>query len=89
MKPDFADLTFTINGSQFNYGNFINALIAFVSVAAAIYFFVILPLNKMKERGSDPDAEPAVKDCDFCLSEIPYKATRCPSCTSELGPATV
>jgi large conductance mechanosensitive channel len=86
-KPDFSSLSFSINGSQFNYGNFINALIAFISVAAAIYFFVILPLQRMKERGADE--EPAVKDCPYCLSEIPYKATRCKACTAELdeGPA--
>jgi large conductance mechanosensitive channel len=88
-KPDFSSLSFSINGSQFNYGNFINALIAFVSVAAAIYFFVILPLQKMKERGADGE-EPTVKDCPYCISEIPTKAVRCKFCTAELdqGSAT-
>lgn len=86
-KPDFSSLSFSINGSQFNYGNFINALIAFISVAAAIYFFVILPLQKMKERGAED--EPTVKDCPYCLSEIPYKATRCKACTAELDPGSV
>lgn len=49
-KPDFSNLTFTINGSVFRYGNFINALIAFVSVAAAIFFFVVKPMNHLKDR---------------------------------------
>lgn len=82
-EPDFSALSFSINGSQFNYGNFFNALIAFISVAAAIYFFVILPLQRMKERGEGE--EPTVKDCPHCLSEIPYGATRCKACTAELA----
>ncbi len=82
-EPDFSALSFTINGSQFNYGNFLNALISFLTVATAIYFFVVLPLNKLKERG-EAGKEPTVKDCPFCLSEIPYKATRCKACTTEL-----
>lgn len=83
-KPDFSDLTFTINGSVFKYGSFLNALIAFLSVAAAIFFFVVKPVNVMTERvkrGEDPD----VKDCPECLSEIPYAAKRCAHCTSELA----
>jgi large conductance mechanosensitive channel len=84
-EPDFSALSFTINGSEFGYGNFINALIAFVSVAAAIYFFVVVPLRKMKERGEDPDSEPAVKDCPQCLSEIPFQASRCRYCTAKIA----
>ena len=84
-EPDFSALSFTIHGSQFNYGNFLNALIAFISVAAAIYFFVVMPLRKMKERGADPGEDPAVKDCPYCLSEIPFKASRCRDCTAELA----
>ena len=54
-KPDFSDLTFTINGSVFRYGNFINALIAFVSIAAAVFFFVVKPINAInRARGVDP-----------------------------------
>lgn len=83
-KPDFSELTFTINGSVFKYGSFLNALIAFLSVAAAIFFFVIKPMNLLSERvkrGEDPD----VKDCPECLSEIPFAARRCAHCTSELA----
>ncbi|MGK2878411.1 MAG: large conductance mechanosensitive channel protein MscL [Solirubrobacterales bacterium] len=83
-KPSFADLAFTINGSEFGYGLFINALITFLSVAAAVFFFVVKPMNVWTERarrGEDPD----VKDCPECLSEIPFAATRCAHCTSQLA----
>ncbi len=80
-KPDFSDLTFTINGSQFRYGSFLNALIAFISIAAAVYYFVVLPLEKLKERTSDPE-DSGIKECPECLSEIPLAAKRCAYCTS-------
>lgn len=86
-KPNFGDLVFTINGSEFHYGLFINALITFASVAAAIFFFVVKPMNVWTERakrGDDPD----VKECPECLSEIPYAARRCAHCTSELATAS-
>jgi large conductance mechanosensitive channel len=82
-KTQFGALVFTVNGSEFGYGNFINALITFLSVAAAIFFFVVKPMNLWTERakrGEDPD----VKDCPECLSEIPYAATRCAHCTTQL-----
>ncbi len=83
-KPDFSNLAFTINGSRFTYGNFINALITFISVAGAVYFFVIVPLEKAQSlRGGDPDL--ATRDCPECLSEIPAKARRCAHCTSPLA----
>ncbi len=78
-EPDFSGLTFTINDSVFRYGNFINALITFLSIAAAVYFFVIVPLEKMKERRGE--TEPGIKECPECLSEIPQGATRCMYCT--------
>lgn len=83
-KPDFSGLTFTINGSVFRYGSFINALITFLSVAAAIFFFVVKPMNVWSERAKR-GADPEVKDCPECLSEIPYGARRCAHCTSELS----
>lgn len=82
-QPDFSELNFTINDSQFNYGNFINAVFAFVTIAAAIYFFVVLPMNKLEERrrrGQDPDT----RQCPECLSDIPAEARRCAFCTTEL-----
>jgi large conductance mechanosensitive channel len=83
-KPDFSGLSFTINESAFRYGSFLNALITFLSVAAAIFFFVVKPMNVWTERakrGEDPD----VKECPECLSEIPHAATRCAFCTSQLS----
>jgi large conductance mechanosensitive channel len=83
-EPDFSYLKFTINGSTFMYGDFINAVIAFVLVAAAIYYVVVLPMNKLAERRAKGQ-DPTTKDCPACLSEIPHGASRCPFCTSELG----
>lgn len=83
-EPDFGALSFTLNDSQFSYGNFLNALFAFISVAAAIYFFVVVPMNKMAERRGDEDA--TARDCPECLSVIPAAATRCPQCTAQITP---
>ena len=83
-KPDFAGLYFTVNGSKFLYGAFINAVISFVIIAAAIYFVVVVPLNKLAERkarGQAP-ADPTVKQCPECLSDIPVNAKRCAFCAS-------
>ena len=81
-KPDFSNLFFTINGSQFLYGDFLDALITFISVAAAVFFFVVKPLNAIasaRARGQgDPD--PTTKQCTECLSDIPVAATRCAFC---------
>ena len=87
-KPAFADLSFTINGSSFHYGLFINALITFLSVAAAIFFFVIKPLNAMAARraAGRPDPESDTRACTECLSEIPKAARRCAFCTAEQQP---
>ena len=85
-KPDFSALSFTINNSEFTYGNFINALIAFLSVAVAVYFFVVAPMNAFKEHLKDEE-EATHRDCPECLSEIPVEARRCAHCTSEVAPA--
>lgn len=81
-EPDFSALTFTINGSVFTYGNFINALVAFISVSAAIYFFVVVPINRLNR-----DDEVTTRECPECLSEIPVKASRCAHCTAQVTPA--
>ncbi|MGK2932015.1 MAG: large conductance mechanosensitive channel protein MscL, partial [Solirubrobacterales bacterium] len=85
-EPDFSALSFTIRGSEFTYGNFLNALLAFLSVAAAVYFFVVAPMNAYKEHAAE-DEEATHKDCPECLSEIPVDATRCAHCTTQLSPA--
>ena len=66
-----------------NYGVFINTLISFIVIAFAI-FIVIRNMNKLKKKEEAPPAEPTTKDCPYCLTSIPIKATRCPHCTSKL-----
>jgi large conductance mechanosensitive channel len=84
-KPDFSSLSFTINGSVFRYGNFINALVAFVLVAIVLFFVVVRPVNAMRARRESPD--PTTRECPECLSEIPLEAHRCAFCTTELSAA--
>ena len=81
QKPDFSGLYFTINNSRFMYGNFINALISFLIVSSAVYFFVVVPVNTLAARTrSGSPAEPPSKKCRECLSEIPKDAKRCAFC---------
>ncbi|HEX4664762.1 MAG TPA: large conductance mechanosensitive channel protein MscL, partial [Terriglobales bacterium] len=78
-KPDFSGLSVTVNGSKIMYGTFLNAFISFLTIAAAIYFFIVAPLNAYTERrrrGEAP-ADPTTKKCPECLSEIPIAAHRC------------
>src|ERR671924_382469 len=87
-KPDFSGLTFTIPKSRFLYGDFINALITFVSIAAAVFFFVVKPVNMlMARRKTEPPVDETVRQCPECLSEIPSAARRCAFCTAEVAPA--
>lgn len=80
---DFSALQFTINHSTFKYGHFINAVISFVSVAAAIFFLVVKPLNHLAARRTkEAPADPTTKLCTECLSTIPLEARRCMCCTS-------
>ena len=82
-KPDFSNLTFTINHSKFLYGDFINAVLAFVIIGAVIYFFVVVPYQAMVARSrKEAPADPTTKKCTECLSEIPIDARRCAFCTS-------
>jgi len=69
-----------------NYGMFINTVISFLIVAFAV-FFVIRSINRLKRTEEAPAAEPETKECPYCLSSVPTKATRCPHCTSELAAA--
>jgi large conductance mechanosensitive channel len=84
-QPDFSRLTFEVNGSTFKYGHFLNALIAFVIVALAVFFFVVKPTNALmtlSQRRESPD--PSTRKCPECRSEIPIDARRCAFCTSEV-----
>jgi large conductance mechanosensitive channel len=83
-EPEFGALSFTINGSEFLYGNFINALITFLSVAAAVYFFMVVPYERYKaHRGITSETRP----CPECTTEISVDAKRCPSCTAPVSAA--
>jgi large conductance mechanosensitive channel len=82
-KPDFSALYFTVNKSHFRYGLFINALIAFLILAAVVYFFVVVPVNRLMERFKPaPDEPTPTKDCPECLSSIPVAARKCAYCAS-------
>ena len=82
-KHDFSALSFTINGSQFRYGDFLNYLISFVSIAAAVFFFVVKPVNAlMARRKTQPDVDSETRPCPECLSDIPSRARKCAFCGS-------
>jgi large conductance mechanosensitive channel len=80
---DFSNLSFTINNTRFAYGDFINYVIAFLTAAVAMFFFVITPINRL--MALQADEEPKTKECPECTSAIPLRARRCPLCTSQLA----
>src|SRR5437899_2658696 len=88
-KPDFSKWIATINGSQIKYGDFLNALVSFLLVAAAVYFFMVAPMNAWKARAArnTVPADPTSKKCPECLSESPVAAKRCAFCTSVVAAA--
>jgi large conductance mechanosensitive channel len=86
-KPDFSALVFTVNGTPFLIGDFLNAVISFLLIAAAVYYAIIVPVNAInarRNRGQAP-ADPTTKKCPECLSEIPVAARRCAFCTSAMA----
>lgn len=88
-KPDFSAIHFTVNGTPFPVGDFINALVEFLSVASAIYFFVVAPVNAVMARARRGQAppDPTTRQCPECLSSIPIQARRCAFCTSTISVA--
>jgi large conductance mechanosensitive channel len=81
-KPDFSYLVLEINGGKITYGNFLNQLISFLLIAASVYFFFVLPINKLMARFFPAKAEPPkTRPCPQCLSDIPLDAKRCSHCT--------
>ena len=85
-QPDFSTISFTINNSKFLIGDFINSLLSFLVIAAVVYYFVVLPVNRLMARFK-PTVAPApetTRDCPFCTSKVSKAATRCPFCTSQL-----
>ena len=85
--PDFSTLAFTAGEATVKYGLFLNALISFILVAGAIFFFVVKPMNALAARRAarEPGEAPTTKPCPFCATDIPMGATRCPHCTSQLS----
>ena len=86
-KPDFSALVLNVNGSAIKYGLFLNALISFLMIAGAVYFFMVAPINAWNERRQRglPPADPTTKACPECVSTIPIAARRCPQCTAVLA----
>ncbi len=86
--PDFSAWVVTINGSKFLIGHFINALLSFLVIAAVVYFFVVLPVQRLMDRFKPaPAAAPeTMRDCPYCLSKIPKAAKRCAYCTADVKP---
>jgi large conductance mechanosensitive channel len=83
---DFSSLTFTVNNSVFRYGAFLNALLAFVIIAAVLFYLVVVPANALVQRARrEPTPDPTTKKCPECLSEIPIDARRCAFCTTQLS----
>ncbi|MEO6867280.1 MAG: large conductance mechanosensitive channel protein MscL [Gaiellales bacterium] len=85
-KPDFSALSFTLNDSVIRWGAFLTVALNFVLTMAAIFFFLVKPINALTARRSPRDAEPVSRECNHCLATVPAKATRCQFCTSELTP---
>ena len=84
-KPDFKSLILTINGSHIQYGTFLTAVIAFILIAAGVYFFFVVPYNRMQARRAKP-TESNTRACPECLSIIPKPAKRCSFCTAAVEP---
>ena len=84
-QPDFANMVFIVNGSRFFYGSFINVALSFVIIAAVVYYFVVVPANRVTTL-AERNAETTERPCPECLSDIPVKATRCKFCTAAVEP---
>jgi large conductance mechanosensitive channel len=83
--PDFSGLYFTINGSKFLYGDFLNSLVSFLIIATVVYFFVVVPINKLSAKlHKGPPQDAVTKKCPECMSEIPIGAKRCAYCTCKV-----
>jgi large conductance mechanosensitive channel len=87
-SKNLGSATFDGAGTKWPYGLFITAVIAFLIIAAAVYFLVVVPITKLQDRyATEPDVATPTRDCPYCLSAVPMAATRCPFCTSEIGAA--
>jgi len=86
-KPDFSAIQFTVNGSRFMLGDFINAMISFLLIGTTVYYFVVVPVNALvaRTKKEPPPPDPTTKKCPECMSEIAIGAKRCAFCTSQLS----
>lgn len=85
-KPSFNQYYWVINGSQIRIGSFLTALVSFLVISAVVFFLIVKPINwLMSRRKTELPADPAVRDCPYCISSIPVTATRCPFCTSDVS----
>jgi large conductance mechanosensitive channel len=84
-QPNFAEYSFTVNGSQFKYGDFLNHLLTFLIIAAVVYWLIVLPMNRLISLFDKHEAA-TTRQCPECLSDIPLEARRCAHCTAELVP---
>lgn len=85
-QPHFQNLAFTFNKTSIKYGDFLNAVITFLIIAAVVYFLIVMPMNKLEDAvksGKAPD--PTTKNCPYCFTSIPIKAVRCPNCIADLN----
>ena len=85
-QPDFSSIAFTLRGSKFLIGDFVNAVVSFLLIAAAVYFFIVAPMNQLmaRLRRGEQTPDPTTKKCPECLSEVPIAARRCAYCTVTL-----
>lgn len=87
-ETNFDDLKFTLGGGEFLYGSVLNAIISFLLIAAAVFFFVVKPVNALMARNkTEPEVESTTKKCEHCLSKVPVEASVCAFCTRDLAPA--
>ena len=85
-KNGLAGLSFTVSGTAFPYGAFLNALLSFILIALVVFFLVVKPVNAMVQRAHhEPTPDPTMRKCPECLSEIPVEARRCAFCASEVA----
>lgn len=84
-KINFPDLSLTIGGGVIRYGDFLNSLVSFLLISVSVFFFIVRPVNwLMERRKTEPAVEPVTRECPFCISSIPVRATRCAFCTAEV-----
>src|SRR5579859_5847987 len=84
--PDFSTLSFSINNSHFLIGDFINALLSFIVIAAVVYYFVVMPISRLIARFTPEPPQPTpTRECPYCISKIPVKAVRCAFCSADVG----